>query len=533
MKQDVNDVDIVVIGSGVAGALVAKVLAQAKFRVCILEAGTSWTRSGAVEQFKHSTQRTLASPFPKVDWLLSPSQRAYFSGQGNSAYQPHFIHGVGGTTWSWTGITPRFLPTDFSLQTHYGVAEDWPLTYADLEPYYVQAEYALGVSGDSKDVHGSPRSKPYPMPAIPKSYADQVIAKQLMVKGLKVASFPAARNSRYYDGRPACKGNNMCSPLCPIGSSYSADIDVKKAVQAGAFLIKEAVVFRLDVGKNQSITSVHYKHPDHSTHVIKAKHFIIACNAIETARLLLMSKHQECPNGVANTSDQVGRNLMDHCILTWKFDMREPMYLGRGPQSISTILYGRDGEFRKHYAAIKFFLGNDVNIQQETVKLLRDDKNWLTILDKLKNKVVFQAQIGFEVEQLPDPENRVRVDMNRVDPLGLPLPYVDYKLHPYTKKGREIWKQYTESLIGFLDGRVTDTSQSLSSHHPSGTTKMGESGKTSVVDKNCQSHDHSNLYIIGSSVFPTQGTANPTLTIAALSLRLADHIKNMQGKHQG
>lgn len=527
MKQHSQEMDIVVIGSGVAGALVAKVLAQAKFKVCILEAGTSWTRADALDQYKHSTHRTLSSPFPKTDWLLSPSQYAYFSEQGHTAYQPHFIHGVGGTTWNWTGITPRFLPEDFALQTHYGVAEDWPLTYADLESYYVQAEYALGVSGDSENIHGSPRSKPYPMPAMPMSYADQVIAKKFKVKGLKVAPFPAARNSQRYDGRPACKGNNMCSPLCPIGSSYSADVDVEKAIKAGASLIKEAVAFRLDVDEHQKITAVHYKHPDRSVHVIKAKRFIIACNAIETARLLLMSKHKHCPNGVANASGQVGRYLMDHHILTWKFDMPEPMFIGRGPQSISTILYGRDGAFRKDYAAVKFFLGNDLNIQQESVKLLAQDKNWFSIIDKLKDRAIFQAQIGFEVEQLPDAENRVRVEEKRLDPLGLPLPRVDYKLHPYTKKGSEVWREYTENLIVSLGGEVTDSASSLSSHHPSGTTRMGTKTENSVVDKNCQSHEHPNLYMIGSSVFPTQGTANPTLTIAALSLRLADHIKSL------
>ncbi|MBL4658780.1 MAG: GMC family oxidoreductase [Alcanivoracaceae bacterium] len=530
MKSLVDDMDIVVIGSGVAGALVAKVLAQAKFKVCILEAGPSWTREDAFENYKHSTNRTLSSPFPKADWLLSPSQNQYFSQQGNAEYQPHFIHGVGGTTWNWTAITPRFLPADFALKTHYGVAIDWPLTYTDIEPYYVQAEYALGISGDSENVHGSPRSKPYPMSAIPMSYADQVIAKKLKKKGLKVASFPAARNSHSYDGRPACKGNNMCSPLCPIGASYSANVDVQKAMKAGARLITEAVVFQLDVDGERQITAVHYKHPDHSVHVIKGKRFIIACNAIETARLLLMSKHEQCPNGVANASDQVGRHLMDHHILTWKFDMPEPMFLGRGPQSISTILHGRDGAFRKDYAAVKFFLGNDLNIQQESSQLLADDKNWSSILDKLKDKAMFQAQIGFEVEQLPDAKNRVRVEGKRLDPLGLPLPYVDYKLHPYTAKGSKIWRRHTEKLIEFLGGTITHSAMALSSHHPSGTTRMGLKEQSSVVDKNCQSHEHQNLYMIGSSVFPTQGTANPTLTIAALSLRLADYIKAAAGR---
>jgi len=525
MSPQLDNVDVVVIGSGVAGALVAKTLAQQNMKVCILEAGTAWTRTEALQQYHSSINRTLASPFPQAAWLLNPSQDAYFAQQGNTSYRPHFIQGVGGTTWNWTGITPRFLPNDFRLKSKYGIATDWPITYTDLETFYVQAEHTLGVAGDSLHHHGSPRSEAYPMPAIPMSYADQVIAKKLSRQGLSVAPFPAARNSKDYDNRPACRGNNTCSPLCPTGASYSANTDIQKAVEAGAQLIKEAVVFKLDVGEDNHISAAHYKHPDGSIHQIKGKKFILACNAIETPRLLLMSKNKLYPTGIANTSGQVGRNLMDHCILTWKFNMPEPVFLGRGPQSISTILHGRDGAFRRKHAAIKFFLGNDLNIHMEAAQLLKHDKNWLPIVDKLKEHATFQAQIGFEIEQLPLTSNRIHLNWQRLDPLGLPLPYVDYNLHAYTEKGIKIWRAYTEKLIQHLGAEITASTLTLSSHHPSGTTRMGHDNKDSVVNEHCQSHDHKNLYIIGSSVFPTQGTANPTLTIAALSLRLAQYIK--------
>ncbi|MDQ6997141.1 MAG: GMC family oxidoreductase [Mariprofundus sp.] len=523
-KNIVFDTDVVVVGSGVAGALVARQLARSGLKVTILEAGETWQREDAVQRYQNSWNRTLTAPYQQAHWTTTPADPAYFAGQGNPNYQPSFLKGVGGSTWHWTGITPRFLPSDFELRSRYGKGEDWPISYDELEPYYVQAEQALGVAGDSENDHGSPRSEPYPMPAIPMTYGDKVIGSRLSKSGVNVAALPAARNSRNYDGRPSCRGNNTCTPLCPIGAAYSADVDVAKAVSAGAQLLAPAVVYRFDVDEKQNITTAHYKRADGSTHQVTARRFVLACNSIETARLLLMSGSDSAPDGLANSSGQVGCNLMDHTIFVSKFTMPEPLYIGRGPQSVSTILSGRDGSFRKHYAAAKFFLGNDLNIHQEAALLLENDKNWIHTIEKLKKQAIYQGQIGAEIEQLPDHHNRVQLDTKRVDPLGLPLPMIDYTLSAYSQRGVKHWSTYVRRLIHQMDGQHIKTSTSLSSHHPSGTTRMGKSPKKSVVNVHCQSHDHPNLFIAGGSVFPAMGTANPTLTIAALSLRLADYL---------
>jgi len=524
----VYDTDVVVVGSGVAGALLARELMSAGLGVTILEAGETWQRGESFTRYMQSWNRTITAPFKPASWAPIPADHSYFAGKGNKKYQPAFLKGVGGTTRQWTGITPRFLPADFELHSRYGIGTDWPISYDELEPYYVRAEYQMGVSGDSDDHHGSPRSKSYPMSAIPMTYSDQVIAKRLASSGVRIASFPAARNSRAYDGRPACRGNNSCTPLCPIGASYSADVDIEKSVAMGARLTTKAVVYRFEVDKQKRIRRAFYKHPDGSTHSIAARHFVLACNSIETPRLLLMAANRDSPNGLANSSGQVGRNLMDHVIFVSKFNMPEAMYLGRGPQSVSTILAGRDGPFRSKYAAAKFFLGNDLNIQQEAAGMLRDDGNWLEPLKQLKEAAIHQGQIGAEVEQLPNAGSRLLLDKKRTDPLGLPLPNINYRLSDYTKKGVEVWQKYARSLIHTLDATEIDSSFSLSSHHPCGTTRMGRSAKDSVVNEQCQSHDHDNLYIIGGSVFPAMGTANPTLTIAALSIRLADYIKRVE-----
>jgi len=519
-----NNYDVVVIGSGVAGALVARKLADAGRRVCVLEAGDSWQRDTALTRYQSSWNRTLTAPFKQAAWAYTSADSEYFAGEGNQQYQPSFLKGVGGTTWHWTGITPRFLPSDFKLRSNYGVGVDWPIRYEDLEPYYVQAEVALGVAGDSLDTHGSPRSQAYPMQAIPMTYGDRRIAKKLLPFGIRTASLPAARNSEAYDGRPACRGNNSCTPLCPIGASYSGDIDIKKAISAGARVIKQATVYSLDVDEGNKISKAHYKHPDGSEHSVSADRFVIACNSIETPRLLLMSANRANNHSIANGSGQVGKNLMDHAIITSKFNMDEPLYIGRGPQSVSTLLIGRDGDFRRKYAAAKFFLGNDLNIHQETAQMLQQPDQWIEPLKKLKNIAIYQGQLGAEIEQLPNQRNRLIVNHKRVDPLGLPLPVIDYTLSDYTQKGVEIWTEYIHDIVRKLDAKMIDLSVSLSSHHPTGTTRMGVDPHDSVVNSQCQSHDHQNLYIVGGSVFPSIGTANPTLTIAALSLRLANHI---------
>lgn len=522
--------DCVVIGSGVAGALIAKSLAAFGKKVCVLEAGGEIERSSAVQAYQQATDRNLTAPYPtwpKVDYPRDEDMAAYYGKAKNpdTEYYPSFIKGLGGTTWHWTAMTPRMLPADFRLQSRYRQGMDWPIDYQELEPWYVKAEKALGISGNSEHDHGSPRSKPYPMSAIPLPYSDQLIAKALKKQGIMVDAMPAARNSQEYRGRPACCGYGTCTPICPIGATYSANTDIQEAIRSGATVTTDAMVYQFELSETGHIRRALFKRPDGSIRSVSADYFVLACNSIETPRLMLMAAGERCPDGLGNRSGQVGRHLMDHVLMQCRFQMPQPLYMGRGPQSVSVILKGRDGEFRKEHAAAKLFIGNDRNVAREAFTLLEDVSNHPHIMDRIRERLIHQGMIGAEIEQLPMAGNRLRLDAHRVDRHGLPLPSIDFALSEYTQKGVAHWGSYLESMVKKMGGHELQLKQSLTSHHPCGTTRMGFSHKDSVVNRDCRSHDHPNLFIAGSSVFPTIGTANPTLTIAALALRLADYLK--------
>ncbi len=190
------------------------------------------------------------------------------------------------------------------------------------------------------------------MPALPLSWNDQRFHDVLTADGFKVVSEPVARNSRPYDERPSCCGNNNCMPICPIAAMYSGIIHVDKAERAGARLLANAVVYKIEVGAANRIVAVHYKDPSGVSHRISGRYFVLAANGIETPKLLLMSTDHRA-EGVANSSGQVGRNLMDHPGTGVTFLANEDLWAGRGPMEMTSVVNLRDGAFRSEYAGKK------------------------------------------------------------------------------------------------------------------------------------------------------------------------------------
>lgn len=524
--------DVVVIGSGVAGSLVAHRLALAGKSVIILEAGPRVPRWLTVERFRNQPNKadnnqcypsSLSAPHPQYD---PPNH--YLIQKGPDPFEQQFLRLVGGTTWHWAASAWRFLPNDFKEKTVFGVGRDWPIQYSDLEPYYYQAEVELGVWGNQD--YGSPRTKPYPMAPLPASYNEQTVMDLLNQHNpaYNVVIEPVARNSRPYDGRPTCCGNNNCMPICPIGAMYNGIVHADKAVQAGARLIPEAVVYRLEVGAKKQIVAALYKDPQGGEHRVEGRYFVVAANGIETPKLLLMSTSHDYPNGVANSSDMVGRNLMDHPGTGVTFYANQPLWPGRGPEEMTSLIGYRDGAFRATECGKKIHMSNANRIQQEAQKIFATGKRLqpaeldAQIRDRASRFVEFDA---FH-EILPSPANRIVPSKTEKDALGIPRPEIYYQIDDYVKRGavktREIYATAAK-LLGGTEVKFND--EFAPNNHITGATIMGSDPRDSVVDGQCRSHDHANLFISSSATMASVGTANVTLTIAALAIRIADVLQ--------
>ena len=530
--SSVQKADVVIVGTGVAGALIAHQLASAGKQVVMLEAGPRLSRQEITSNFRASAfKMDFQAPYPCTDYAPIPTshpQNDYFIQSGEHPYDAQYLRIVGGTTWHWAASAWRYLPVDFQMRSAYGVGVDWPIGYDDLELWYQRAEEALGVWGPNDEALGSPRSKPYPMTPLPLSYNEQTIKSRLNEHGFGIVTEPVARNSRPYDGRPTCCGNNNCMPICPIGAMYGGIIHVEKAEQAGASVIPQAVVYRLETGEKNRIVAVHYKDPQGVSHRVEGKRFVVAANGIETPKLLQISVDSRNPNGVANRSRRVGHYLMDHPGIGVSFYAKEPLWPGRGPQEMTSSVMWRDGDFRREAAAKKIHLSNVSRVDQVTQELLAGDD--LIFGEGLEARIRDRAARFVEFnsfhEILPLPENRIVASKTQTDKLGIPKPEFFYRIDDYVKRGaahtREMYTRAAE-IMGGTEVKYAD--DFANNQHICGTVGMGATAETGVVDKDCRTFDHDNLFLATSGVMPTVGTVNCTLTVAALSLRMADIIK--------
>lgn len=598
--------DVVIVGSGIAGALIALKLGQAHKKVLVLEAGdpVPTNLNEEMDRFYTATAKVpesaykpslLKDPSDKNSPLTDPAtvpagrptvlslagaeewrdpKQNYLIQTGIVPFGSTYERVAGGTALHWLGTSLRLLPADFQMDKYRSDFPNWPISYDDLEKSYCDAESEIGVSASHEEqaYAGLKFSRPYPMPAIPKSLTDQFMATAL--EGMKiedipikVRSTPAARNSQPFGNRRVCAGNTNCIPICPIQAKYDPTITLRSAQATGhvTFLYR-TVASNIVIGDNGRISHIEYKQYDDQSKCsgkpVSATVFVIAGNAIETPRLLLMSNKQQ-PAGVANSSGEVGKNLMDHPFyVPWGL-LPQSTFPYRGPLSTSGIEDLRDGDFRKQRAAYRveignegwnFAVGGDPNITTvDFVNGLNNSKvnqDYETLFGedlvaRLHGVLTRQFRLGFLVEQEPEGKNRVTLSQDFSDGLGLPRPEVYYSLSDYTLKGLASAKQTADAIFARLnvssfttyddaDPSVVELPPDASGRrqrlrfmgagHIMGTYRMGSDKSNSVVNRDQRSWDHANLFLIGSGTFPTSGTANPTLTIAALALRTAEVI---------
>jgi choline dehydrogenase-like flavoprotein len=521
---------VVVVGAGVGGGLAAERAAAAGLTVLILESGPRIRREDLVERFRTVAPQSLMSPYPLVPHAPQPNVKRtddYLIQKGPDPYDQQYIRAVGGTTWHWGAATWRYLPNDMQLRTLYGVGRDWPIDYWTLEPWYYAAEVALGVAGPPDAPYDAPRSKPYPMPPAPLSYLDQVFQAKLEGLGYAVIPAPQCRNNQQvYDGRPPCCGNANCMPICPIGAQYSGNISVEKAEALGARVIENAVVHRIEVGEADRITAVRWLDPDGTEHRVEADAFVLAANGIEGPKLLQMSTQEGWENGVANRSGQVGRNLMDHPGTSHRFDSDMPLWPGRGPMILSGIVNLRDGDFRSDYAARKLMPDNANHVGEVTAEAIEEGLRGRALREAVNWRAARRQIVYSFNEQLPHPDNRIVPSTEKLtDSLGLPRPEIHYRVEEYVRRAKEDTMRRVEEFAQLFGAtEVTHNDGFLPNNHIMGATIMGDDPVDSVVNGDCRTHDHPNLWIASSSTFPSGSCVNATLTIAALAIRIGDSV---------
>ena len=529
MEREDLAVDVLIVGAGASGAAFSWSLAESGISVLCLEQG-DWVQNDSYSSTHDDWElhrQTDMNPNPNV----RRDEQDYPIDEKDSEISPLMYNAVGGSTIHWSAHVPRFHPSDFRVRTLDGVADDWPIKYEDLEEFYDLNDQMIGVAGAVGD------------PAYPPKPARQTWPVPLGKVGLKMVEgferlgwhwWPSesAIVTEPYDGRLPCNNCGPCDIGCTRGSKASSDITYwPKALKAGAKLKTGVTVSEITLDADGLANGVLYYRSDGSAHRQRAGFVILAANGIGTTRLLLNSKSTLFPNGLANKSGLVGRNLMFHPYtrITGIFD--EALDGHKGPISCCLISH----EFYETDPSRDFLRGYSLQVvrgsgpvQSALGGLARNMVPWGS-----GHRTVFKERYNHEItlaisgEDLPEKENRVELDASLTDKFGIPAPKVIYRLSDNSKKlmdhaiskGTEALKAAGAKYV------LTHPLLRASGWHLLGTARMGSSPETSVVNQWGQSHDVDNLFIIDGSIFVTSAAIAPTSTIQALALRIADYFK--------
>jgi len=521
-RTPVAEADVCIIGSGPAGSLVASRLAEAGHEVVILEAGQRFAFEDRLARQERAIRPTYDRP---AVWDGDPERDAH-SNTGERFYPLNHarVKGVGGSTLHWQGMVMRLHEADFNSQSERGVGVDWPIDYEDLQSYYGEAERELGVAGGDNPF-APPREEPHPMPEFQPSYSDSLFAEACDELGIAMHSVPNARNSESYDGRSPCVGYGTCQPVCPSGAKYDATVHVDRAEEAGATVIDQAPVQRLEHTVD-SVTAAVYATPD-GEYRQEAEQFVVAAGGVETPRLLLLSESEQYPDGLANSSGTVGKFFMDHLFAGTGGVLDEPTRQGHiGFLTSESHQFYDEADAEIGPFKLEFF--NYDGPSPVEMALTGDD--WGDdLLDRLNSDYGTHIGMGGLVESLPKEDSYIGLDRSRTDDHGNPVPDIHWNVDDRALRTIERANEIQERILDELGAEITwqvgpDTTGPA--YHHMGTTKMGDDPAASVVVASLQTHDLDNCWIASSSVFPTSGAMNPTLTIAALALRCADSVDN-------
>jgi choline dehydrogenase-like flavoprotein len=547
-----SDFDVVVVGSGAGGGASAWRLAMQGLKVLVLEAGK---RFDPVRDYQLHTSQWEATDFPKKPgsqgtYIIAPMQaldpalsglRSWNAVTGpinqskvrqaaNGGYQ--HVRGVGGSTLRYTGEAHRLHPDAMKMKTRFGVAADWPIDYATLEPFYALAEKVIGVAGPAEN-GARWRSSPYPLPAHALCKASRKLEQAASKLSLQWVPNARAALSIPYDGRPACNYCGNCNRGCPLTDKGSTDVTfIAKALATGrCTVLTDTVVTRI-VASGDKVMHLDCIDKNGSAMRLPIKHVAIACGAIETPRLLLGSANKDAPHGLANQSRQVGKNFME--TLSWLSTgmLAAPIESFKGlpadsicwdfnhPDAIPSVIGGCRFSSAVHEAG----LNGPINYASRIVPGFgrAHKKNVREVLGHA-------ISVGAIGEFLPNANTFIDLDPQAKDAHGVPLARIHSELGTSEIERLRFMAGICRKILRAA-GAVSLTEEYgtmdfFNSTHVFGTCRMGSDPGDSVVDAFGQSHSLQNLSICDASIFPSSGGGeSPSLTIAALAIRNADAI---------
>ena len=508
--------DCVIVGSGPVGAAAAKTLVQAGLNVLMLESGDRPTTN----RF-HLMADSLRND--TVPWQFDPWKYELHGDELN--LNTFAVRKVGGSSLAWGAVTPRFMANDFRMQSEYGVGVDWPISYDDLEFDYFAAEQFMGVSGTADDPFNARRSSPFPMEALPMSETDMLVKSACDPLGIHIHSVPSARNSRAYLGRSKCVNYSICR-ACPIGAMYSSDQTIEDLEDQENFtLLTRAHVGKVEVDDKDRVKAVSYFDADKNKHRIETSRVILAAQAVENVRVLLLSSDDRYPNGLANRNGQLGKYLTEHVkfYFTGRVDQRLTPHQ-RGYETATTQQF-QDHAERGEYASSRLLIRENAGPTPAEVAL--ESGQWGAALrDEIQDTFGHYVTLGAFMEQLPYEDNRIDLSPTLTDEFGNPASRIRFELmRKYEERGFKEFSKIIKRIYRQLDATNVRLilPPSIGGHYMS-CHRMGDDPKQSVTNANLESHEVKNLYLVGNGSFPTGGVSNPTLTSVALSIRMARRI---------
>lgn len=517
LKHD--KVEVVVVGSGIAGSTLAAELAGSGFEVLTLEGGPKRTVEDMVSSQIWSRRQKWGGP-PIV-------------GEGDLVNGLYFGMGwgTGGAGFHWYAHWYRLHENDFKVRSLHGKGLDWPIDYAKLRPYYDRAQRYFGVSGDEAQDVWSPPADPYPMRPLPRSRQSEVIAKGFEAVGLRSSPNSVAINSAAHDDRGPCLMDGWCDSGCPIGAlANPLVLQWPKALKAGARLTHDAFVTKVTTDASGGrATGVEYFDAQGALNVQPADIVILAAHTISNSQLLLLSANGAHPSGLANGSGMLGRHFMSHPSMVIHGLFHEETEPHRGITGGN--LFSQEGYDDKEpvpgaFGSRAWLVGQAVKPNDLLGIAMSRPEFYGDKLDAFLRKAVRHfGNMTVVCEETSVPENRIELDTSRKDRYGVPLAKVINHMPEENAKRLDHAKE--EGLRIFRSAGTSDAwAGPLAPMHVMGGTVMGNDPATSVTNSFGQTHQVDNLFVAGSSLFPTCGAVNPTGTLAALVFRTVDYIRD-------